>query len=155
MSAVAVVGAVSTGISLANSLGLGSVDPVKEAERIATIDTLKRDAIRLGTKTSRPYIQLACWAGATMGGTDYNQALAYSMVQQGQECRVGSDSALAYAKIAKASVDAALLVGGIAGPVATDIAIDHIQNQIRNNIPMILLVVVLIVGVVYVARKGR
>jgi hypothetical protein len=149
-----VYGAISTGVSIINSAGLGSVDPAKEAERITIIDTLKNDAIRAGTKTSRPYVQLACWAGAGQGTANYNLALQYGFVLPGQECRVGSDSALAYAKAAKLTVDAALAVSSIAGPIATDLAIHQVKQDVVNAMPVLLAIAAVIVVVVLI-RKAR
>ena len=149
-----ILGGISTITTLTNSLGLGSVDPQKEAERIATIDTLKRDAIQAGTKDSRPYIRLACWAGASPTSREYALAVQYGMVQPGEACRVGSDSALAYAKLAKASVDAALAVGGVVNPIINDVVVEHYAQQARSALPWILIALG-VVAVVWYTQKGR
>lgn len=149
-----ILGGISTITSLTNSLGLGSVDPQKEAERIATIDTLKRDAIQAGTKDSRAYIRLACLAGASPTSREYGLAVQYGMVEPGQACRIGSDSALAYAKLAKASVDAALAVGGVVNPIINDVVVEHYAQQARMAIPWVLIALG-IVAVLWYTQKGR
>lgn len=148
-----VLGIASTGIGVINSLGLGAVDPQKEAERLATIDTLKRDAIASRSKESHAYVRLACWAGASQTSKEHQLAVSYGMVEPGQECRVGSDSALVYAKAAKLAVDAALLVSGTVAPVITNVAVDHVVQQAKSALPFVLLALA-VVGLIIVMRKG-
>lgn len=149
----AVVGGISTGIGIINSLGLGSVDPQKEAERLATIDILKRDAIASRSKTSRAYVHLACWAGASKSSHEHALAVEFGMVEPNQECRVGSDSALVYAKAAKLAVDAALLVSGTVAPLITNVAVDHVVQQAKSALPFVLLALA-VVGLFVFMRKG-
>lgn len=138
--------ALSTGTSLLGGLPVvggifQSEDPVKNAERKRIIDALAAEALRSG-KTSEAYIHLACWAGASTGSADYNNALALGFVLPGQPCRVGSDSMLVYAKARKLEVDARLAGGRLlTGTGVTligagdELAPGTISRTIREAIP--------------------
>lgn len=149
-----VVGGISTGISVVNKLGLGPVDPQREAERLRTIDTLEADAIQTRSKTSRPYVRLACLAGASPGSDAYQRAVQYGIHQQGQPCRTGSDSALAYAKIALAKVDAAIFLGNQVGPIVTDVAVEHVALQLKTAAPYIIGALALVFLVMQLKKGG-
>jgi hypothetical protein len=124
---MALLGALGLVSGAVGSLGLASSDPVKDQERIAAINRVATDALTQG-KDSRPYIQLACWAGASRTSAEYQLALAFGQVQSGQDCRIGSDYALGYAKTKFAEVQARL----VGGPVlaAAGIAATGYANQV-------------------------
>lgn len=100
------LGFASTVIGVAGGLiGSGS-DPKTDAKRLEIIASLKQEAVSFGIG-SRPYVQLQCWAGI-----DSPEAVTYGFRQpSGPACRVGSDTALAAAKLAFAEVQARLKVG--------------------------------------------
>lgn len=120
------IGLVTGAVQGVSSL-FGSSDPTKDAERVAAVDRVFQDALMEG-KGSRPYIQLACWAGAATGSPDYQQALAYGQVQPGQACRIGSDYALGYAKTKYAELQSRLAAGPAIA--ASGIALTSAANQV-------------------------
>lgn len=160
---MAVLG-VLTGIATGIGGFLGGSDPAKDRERFATIDRLKQEALADGLG-SRSYVQLQCFAGI-----DSPEAIAFGFRQpDGPACRIGSDSALAYAKIAYGEVTARLKVGsalgtagvgaiGVANELAPGSGTSALTGALADTVggvPKIVLVVAIVAGAWLLLRKRR
>ena len=107
---MAILSTIGAALTFASSLGLGSSDPKKDAERMARIDQLERQSIQ---GDADAWALLQCRAGIP---TERGRQLGF--VQASENCKTsgGSDKAKAYAAAAVVRVKASqtAVVGGLA-----------------------------------------